>query len=106
MSLPGKAKTKRRAKRSLVIQEAIREALENGPVSATKMHDMLYQRFDIEPYSSLYHAKCIGVRLVGRNPRARLWELPKQRIRSDRSWSAEESEPGGLAELTNSPAHE
>jgi len=75
MALAGQAKTGRRAKRSLAIQNAICEALADGPVSASKMHDMLYTRFDIEPYSSLYHAKCAGVHFLGKNPRTRVWEL-------------------------------
>jgi hypothetical protein len=77
MALPGFAKTYRRAKRSLTIQAFIRKALANGPVSATRMHDMLCQQFDIEMHSSIYHAKCVGVKFVGRNPRARVWELPQ-----------------------------
>lgn len=78
MALAGRAKTSRRAKRSLIIQQAIRDELAKGPVSATRMHDMLYIAFDLEPYSSIYHAKCAGVLFLGKNPRTRVWELPKK----------------------------
>lgn len=84
MARPGLTKTARRAKRSLTIQAFIREALANGPVSAARMHDMLYLQFDIEMYSSIYHAKCAGVKFIGKNPRARVWEIPQDTSRFGR----------------------
>jgi hypothetical protein len=79
MALAGKTKTARRTRRSLEIQAFIRETLANGPVDATRMHDELYKKFDLEPHSSIYHAKSIGVQFIGKNPRARVWDLPKPR---------------------------
>jgi hypothetical protein len=78
MSRAGEAKTGRRAQNSRLIEEAMRAALKDGPVSSTKMIDHFTIYWNLGYHSIRYHAVCAGVKFIGKNPRARVWMLPKE----------------------------
>jgi hypothetical protein len=56
----------------------MRAALKDGPVSSSKMIEVFTLYWGMNYHSIRYHAVCAGVKFVGKNPRARVWELSEK----------------------------